>query len=993
MTFLILLLLAWLVEQSDSSFATTSNFTCPIGQRAECIPYDVGCQIDCGPRAFCNRSAFLPNEGDVTYGTCQCGFGHVGSNCCPLGNSGVTCELCDATPQCAVRGCESAASLVQCQVAGDMRFSHLLDQFPGGANGTDAVLDLRCNRTSAVCLATIWAVHTQDPNRPVPVLDVATCSLTGCQLLSAASATYYRCNGTKCQCAHPSLCPTTVGSELGEARTNFEVRCFPNGTCELQQTELWSPSVRVGCMASRCGAPPPVPLPPGDEPIPMGKPSYLAAELTLIVIAVMAAASVTWICRSAAAERRHLVAEWLSIHEGDVLHIAGEGTSTPAPTPTPLRRQSTGAETTAESENEERNRLTFVCRNLAYTVRNKQGGGTRKVLEHIRFSLVSGDSLAIMGPERSGKTCLMDILGDRDVQGRVSGKVTLCGYNIKELAQYYTLCAYADDKSGASLFSDLTVAEHVQFAAAVRLPVGVLPEAHIRRVNELLDDLGLSPLHDTPIRMLSRAERTRVSIAAELIAETPILLLDDAFTCTDGIRAARLLHGIRMVQERHSAFRMVPPITILTFTHPTAEVFSAQFDKLLLLSAEGRQLFFGPAAEAAGRLIGTPSSSSLLATSSSSAGSAPGEQNCDENPAVAHVPESLLQLACERRAVTTAAAAAAAADVQEEAEDEARQGSPGATLARVCQMRERFAVGSLQQFEQLMRRYFQLLSRRDMWSLLLTWFTNCVCAILIALMFNDVDGCRQVPEGEECVPNLNGLAVRSQVFLLLLAWLALQSVPTITALHRDCAAVTHERGNECYGGGPYVFSTVIADVVIKRLTSCVLFARLVYIHPFPWYGLGLRSSFYHFSWFTGVLVLFTIPLHLGFACLAFLLSEAQAQACAVALVVVGLAVSGFVAPLPPGLLWLRYASLFTPAFEMLMVNEVSDQKIRYDPIIHAPAPWVPVNGTFESGNRYLHHFDLEIRNWWLDSMLLVTWTAAFLLAGWLLASARWLPRR
>ncbi len=82
------------------------------------------------------------------------------------------------------------------------------------------------------------------------------------------------------------------------------------------------------------------------------------------------------------------------------------------------------------------------------------------------------------------------------------------------------------------MMGTLTVREHLEFVAALRLPSS-MPESHKRaRVNEVMEDLGIhhianSRIGTTTMRGISGGERRRLAIAAELVTDPPILFLDE----------------------------------------------------------------------------------------------------------------------------------------------------------------------------------------------------------------------------------------------------------------------------------------------------------------------------------------------------------------------------------------------------------------------------------------------------------------------------------
>jgi ABC-type multidrug transport system ATPase subunit len=140
----------------------------------------------------------------------------------------------------------------------------------------------------------------------------------------------------------------------------------------------------------------------------------------------------------------------------------------------------------------------------------------------------------------------------------------------------------------------LTVRENILHSARVRLG-GVLTDREVeKRVQQLIQALGLSNVKDNlvgdPLRRgISGGERKRVNIALELIVAPRLLILDEPTSVLD---AGAALSTIMLLKSlcRHG-------ITVICVIHqPRVEIFEA-LDSLLLLR-DGTQAYFGKASEA-----------------------------------------------------------------------------------------------------------------------------------------------------------------------------------------------------------------------------------------------------------------------------------------------------------------------------------------------------------------------------------------------------------
>jgi len=169
---------------------------------------------------------------------------------------------------------------------------------------------------------------------------------------------------------------------------------------------------------------------------------------------------------------------------------------------------------------------------------SKHFGGIA-ALDDVSFDVRAGEVLGFLGPNGAGKTTLFDVLSGFQVPSR--GEIELDGESIIGLGPD----ARARRGLGRSfqdgrLFPALTVAETIAVAlersidvrdpvaAALHLPSVVDSEAKVvRRVEELIELLGLGAFRDKYIRELSTGSRRVVDLACVLAHGPRVLLLDE----------------------------------------------------------------------------------------------------------------------------------------------------------------------------------------------------------------------------------------------------------------------------------------------------------------------------------------------------------------------------------------------------------------------------------------------------------------------------------
>jgi ABC-2 type transport system ATP-binding protein len=193
--------------------------------------------------------------------------------------------------------------------------------------------------------------------------------------------------------------------------------------------------------------------------------------------------------------------------------------------------------------------------------------GGRTVLEVPQLAVAAGRVTGLMGPSGSGKTTLMRaIVG---VQRAAGGAVRVLGQPagaaaLRRRIGYMT--------QAPSVYGDLTVRENLRFFARV---LDVADE----RIDTVIEDVRVPDRPGQLVRDLSGGERTRVSLAAVLLGEPELLILDEPTIGLDPLLRVELW---RLFAELAGA-----GTTLLISSHSLEE--ARHCDELLLLR-DGRIL-------------------------------------------------------------------------------------------------------------------------------------------------------------------------------------------------------------------------------------------------------------------------------------------------------------------------------------------------------------------------------------------------------------------
>lgn len=146
----------------------------------------------------------------------------------------------------------------------------------------------------------------------------------------------------------------------------------------------------------------------------------------------------------------------------------------------------------------------------------KKAYGGRQVLDGVTFSVPSGSVVGLLGPNGSGKSTTVRILlglaAADDGEARITGSV------YRDLARPGHVVGMVGENLG--LHPRHTARQHLRILAAVE-------SVSMERVDELLTVMGLGDAADRRISTYSLGMRQRVGMAAALLAEPDVLVLDE----------------------------------------------------------------------------------------------------------------------------------------------------------------------------------------------------------------------------------------------------------------------------------------------------------------------------------------------------------------------------------------------------------------------------------------------------------------------------------
>jgi phospholipid/cholesterol/gamma-HCH transport system ATP-binding protein len=179
----------------------------------------------------------------------------------------------------------------------------------------------------------------------------------------------------------------------------------------------------------------------------------------------------------------------------------------------------------------------------------KKQFGPSPVLQGVTFSVARGEAISIIGVSGGGKSVLLKHLVGLLTPD--SGEVCIDGRNIAGLDERQLLPVrrkFGMLFQSAALFDSMTVEENVAFV--LNREGKTSPEEIARRVEEVLDLVGLNGIQKQKPAELSGGMRKRVGLARAVIYRPEILLYDEPTTGLDPIASDTIDQLIiRVVQK------------------------------------------------------------------------------------------------------------------------------------------------------------------------------------------------------------------------------------------------------------------------------------------------------------------------------------------------------------------------------------------------------------------------------------------------------------
>ncbi|HEY2955251.1 MAG TPA: ATP-binding cassette domain-containing protein [Candidatus Eisenbacteria bacterium] len=193
--------------------------------------------------------------------------------------------------------------------------------------------------------------------------------------------------------------------------------------------------------------------------------------------------------------------------------------------------------------------------------------GETRALKGVSFSISKGEILGLLGPNGAGKTTAMKIVVGYLLP--TAGSATVAGYDVvSHPLEVQKRIGYLPEN--APLYLDMLAQDYLDFMADMR---GLDAATRRRRLQQVVEECGIQSVLTRPIGQLSKGYRQRVGLAAAILHDPEILILDEPTTGLD---------PNQIVEVRQLIRRMGSTKTVILSTHILPEV-EATCDRVVIL--------------------------------------------------------------------------------------------------------------------------------------------------------------------------------------------------------------------------------------------------------------------------------------------------------------------------------------------------------------------------------------------------------------------------
>ena len=199
----------------------------------------------------------------------------------------------------------------------------------------------------------------------------------------------------------------------------------------------------------------------------------------------------------------------------------------------------------------------------------------RVAVEDLTFTVPEGEILGFLGPNGAGTSTTMKIL--TGYLPASSGTVKVAGFDVfEEPYEVKRRIGYLPETP--PLYPEMTVRGYLKFVASIK---GVRRGQMATELERVAHATGVADVMDRLIQNLSKGYRQRVGVAQALLADPPVLILDEPTEGLDPNQRADVRQLIKGLSGKH---------TVILSTHLLSEV-TMTCERVLILN-QGRMVAF-----------------------------------------------------------------------------------------------------------------------------------------------------------------------------------------------------------------------------------------------------------------------------------------------------------------------------------------------------------------------------------------------------------------
>jgi phospholipid/cholesterol/gamma-HCH transport system ATP-binding protein len=187
----------------------------------------------------------------------------------------------------------------------------------------------------------------------------------------------------------------------------------------------------------------------------------------------------------------------------------------------------------------------------------RKGFGPQEVLKNVSLQLFKGENLAVLGKSGSGKSVLIKCIVRLFYSD--SGTINVLGEDVntlnnESLGELRKKIGFLF-QSGA-LYDSMTVRQNLEFPLK-RIKKGLSQKEITGKVNEALENVGLSDALNKMPSQLSGGMRKRISLARTIVVDPMIILYDEPTTGLDPATSDEISSLINEVQKKYKTSSII----------------------------------------------------------------------------------------------------------------------------------------------------------------------------------------------------------------------------------------------------------------------------------------------------------------------------------------------------------------------------------------------------------------------------------------------------